>query len=216
MERKEALKLLGIMAASPAVLKGCVGAGSEEGKVISQSNLVEVSKAYRAGRQEWELERLEEILEAPAFFTEHEMHTITVLGDIIIPADEVSGSASDANVPEFIGFIVKDMPHHQKPMREGLQWLDKQCKKQYGNTFVDCNEKEQIEIVETIAYPEKAGSKMQPGVEFFERMRNLTASGFYTTKMGIEDIGYEGNRANVWTGVPEDVLAKHDVEPFFK
>ena len=67
-----------------------------------------------------------ERLRAEKFFTPHEMATITVLGDIIIPKDEISGSASDAKVPDFIEFIVKDMPDHQLPMRGGLRWLDLQ------------------------------------------------------------------------------------------
>ena len=66
------------------------------------------------------------------------MATITILGDIIIPKDEVSGSASDAKVPDFIEFIVKDMPEHQTPMRGGLRWLDMQCLNRYEKAFKDC------------------------------------------------------------------------------
>jgi hypothetical protein len=65
------------------------------------------------------------------------MATITLLGDIIIPKDDRSGSASDAKVPEFIEFIVKDMPYHQVPIRGGLKWLDLQCLNRYNNAFKD-------------------------------------------------------------------------------
>src|SRR5471030_3119612 len=81
------------------------------------------------------------------------MATITILADIIIPKDDVSGSASDAKVPDFIEFIVKDMPEHQVPMRGGLRWLDLQCSKLYNNSFADCNKQQQMTIVEDIAYP---------------------------------------------------------------
>jgi len=87
------------------------------------------------------------------FFDEHEMKTISILVDIIIPKDEVSGSATDAKVPEFIEFIVKDMPHHQLPLRGGLKWLDMQCLKRYEKAFTDCSSQQQMEMVDAIAFP---------------------------------------------------------------
>ena len=151
-------------------------------------------------------------LAAEKFFNDHEMATITVLGDIIIPKDARSGSASDAKVPDFIAFIVNDMPEHQTPMRGGLRWLDLQCLNRYGKTFVDATGAQQIEMVNEIAYPKKAKPEMQQGVAFFNLMRNLTATGFFTTKMGIEDLGYVGNGPNTWKGVPADVLKQYGME----
>jgi hypothetical protein len=132
-----------------------------------------------------------------------------VLGDIIIPKDDKSGSASDAKVPEFIEFIVKDMPDHQLPMRGGLRWLDLQTLNRYNNPFKDCTDDQQIELVNEIAYPGKAKPEMQQGVAFFNRMRNLTATGFFTSKMGMDDLGYVGNKPNLWNGVPDDVLKQY-------
>lgn len=148
-------------------------------------------------------------LREATFFTPEEMATITVLGDIIIPKDAVSGSASEAKVPDFIEFIVKDMPEHQVPMRGGLRWLDLQCLNRYDKPFANCTSQQQIEMVDQIAYPKKARPGMQQGVAFFSLMRNLTASGFYTTEMGYKDVGYEGNRPNQWNGVPDDVLKQY-------
>jgi gluconate 2-dehydrogenase gamma chain len=146
------------------------------------------------------------------FFTDHEMATISVLANIIIPADDVSGSATDAKVPDFIEFIVKDMPEHQTPMRGGLRWLDIQCMKRFEKPFKDCASNQQIEIVDAIAYPAKAKPEMKQGVSFFNLMRNLTATGFYTSEIGIKDIGYMGNRPNQWKGVPDDVLKQYGLE----
>ena len=84
------------------------------------------------------------------FFTPAEMATITLLGDIIIPKDAVSGSASDAKVPDFIEFIVKDMPEHQTPLRGGLRWLDLQCLQRFEKTFTGSTHEQQIEIIEMI------------------------------------------------------------------
>jgi hypothetical protein len=145
------------------------------------------------------------------FFTDHEMATITILGDIIIPKDDVSGSASEAKVPEFIGFIVNDKPEHQVPMRGGLRWLDMQCLKRYSQSFRDCNSQQQMEMVNEIAWPKKAKSDMAPGVAFFNLMRNLTATGFYTSEIGVKDVGFVGNRPNQWNGVPDDVLKQYNM-----
>ena len=151
------------------------------------------------------------------------MAAITILGDIIIPKDEVSGSASDAKVPDFIEFIVKDMPEHQVPMRGGLRWLDMQCFKRFNNSFADCSKQQQMEIVEDIAYPVikdkngKVQSKRtvkqgyEQGISFFSLMRNLTATGFYTSEIGGKDVGYIGNVPNQWNGVPDDVLKQYNL-----
>lgn len=88
-------------------------------------------------------------------------------------------------------------------------WLDNQCRQRYGNVFVDCSSSEQVEMIDEIAYPDQAADEMQYGVRFFNRMRDLTSTGFFTSQMGIEDLGYQGNRTNVWDGVPQEVLDKH-------
>ena len=150
-------------------------------------------------------------LEAETFFTKEEMATITILADIIIPKDEVSGSATDAKVPDFIEFIVKDMPEHQTPMRGGLRWLQIESLKRFDKSFNDISDKQRIEIVDDIAYPNKVKPGMQPGVSFFNLMRDLTSTGFYTSEIGVKDIGYKGNVPNQWNGVPDDVLKQYNV-----
>lgn len=194
-------------------LKALLIGGVASGVLIESCQPKEKKEAIAAGnftidRQPEEIARYNEVT-AKTFFTAHEMATITMLGDIIIPKDEVSGSASDAKVPDFIEFIVKDMPSHQTPMRGGLRWLDLQCFKRYNKAFVDCSAKEQIEMVDEIAYPEKAKPEMAQGVSFFNLMRNLVATGFYTSEIGVKDVGYVGNTPNQWNGVPEDVLKQY-------
>lgn len=152
---------------------------------------------------------LDKLSKEVKFFTPHEMATITILVDIIVPKDEVSGSASDAKVPEFLEFIVKDMPSHQTPMRGGLRWLDLQCLKQFEKSFADCSAQERIQLVDQIAYPEKAKPEMAQGVAFFNLMRDLTLTGFYTSEIGVKDLDYRGNVPNKWNGVPDDVLKQY-------
>jgi hypothetical protein len=150
-------------------------------------------------------------LKKEQFFTEHELATVAVLSDIILPADEVSGSATQAGVPAFIEFMMKDLPQNQTPMRGGLMWLDTEAKKRFTQKFVQCRRAQQLQIIDDIAYPDKATSAMKQGAAFFTLLRNLVVTGFYTTEMGFRDLGYVGNRPNVWNGVPEDVLAQFGV-----
>jgi hypothetical protein len=104
---------------------------------------------------------------------------------------------------------VKDMPQHQVPLRGGLKWLDLQSQKLYGKNFIDADGEEQLMLVDAIAYPNKAKPEMKPGVAFFTRMRNLVATGFFTSEIGIRDIGYMGNTPNQWKGVPDEVLKQY-------
>lgn len=206
MNRRDSLKAIGITTLSSALLLEACKSSDQSPKIIDKDSLPET-----AGREDFEMERLKK-LRAETFFDEHEMKTIAVLADIIIPADAVSGSATEAEVPAFIEFIVKDIPSHQVPMRGGLKWLDVQCLNTYQNAFVACSKAQQIEMVGKIAYPGTAAPEMTQGVVFFNRMRSLTASGFYTSKIGIKDIGYVGNVPNQWEGVPADVLAQYGLK----
>ena len=205
MKRRDSLKLLatGVIAA-PAIIAGCK---NEDNKTKTEQPK-ETKFALDRNKDE---QKYEESLLKDKFFTDHEMATITVLGDIIIPKDEVSGSASDAKVPDFIEFIVKDMPEHQVPMRGGLRWLDLQCLNRYEKAFTDCSSQQQIEMVDLIAYPERVKDKpeLKAGASFFKLMRNLTATGFYTSEIGVKDIGYVGNTPTQWNGVPDDVLKQY-------
>ncbi len=148
-------------------------------------------------------------LEEEIFFTKDEMATIAVLCDIIIPKDEISGSATDAKVPEFIEFIVKDMPEHKVPMRGGLRWLDLKSLNLHGKSFTALTESQQLAIVDELAFPSKVKPEYKQGAAFFNLIRNLTISGFYTTQIGVKDIGYMGNVPNQWNGVPPDVLKQY-------
>ncbi|HWK99496.1 MAG TPA: gluconate 2-dehydrogenase subunit 3 family protein [Parapedobacter sp.] len=202
MNRRDSLKALGLAAATGGalMLDSCRPKGAKKGAATVGEKL--------PGVTDIEHERNQQLAEEQ-FFTAHELTTIGVLADIIIPADSVSGSATDAGVPDFVEFMVKDIPDYQTPMRGGLKWLDVQCQRRYGNAFVECESAAQLQLVDEIAYPAKAKPEMAQGVAFFDLMRNLTASGFFTSEIGVKDIGYVGNRPGVWDGVPEDVLEAH-------
>jgi len=209
MDRRKSIKTLVIGGFS-------IGAVAEACKSPTESPVAPTEKDKELivsglNRMKEEIAFEKRIAEEPAFFTSDEMATITILGDIIIPRDAISGSASDAQVPAFFEYIVKDMPEHQTPLRGGLRWLDLQCLNRYGSAFKDCASAQQMEMVDEIAYPKKAKPEMAQGVAFFNLMRNLTATGFYTTEMGVKDLGYIGNVPNQWDGVPEEVLKQYNL-----
>ena len=205
MDRRKSIKTL---------LVGTVAAGTLAEACNTEERKTPPATAGNAAnpdainRMKEEAEHEKEV-SSKTFFTPDELATITVLGDIIIPKDEISGSASEAKVPEFIEFIVKDVPSHQTPMRGGLRWLDMQCLNKYGKAFRECSPPQQLEMVDAIAWPEKAKPEMAQGVAFFNLMRNLTASGFYTSAIGVKDLGYAGNIPNQWNGVPDEVLKQY-------
>jgi gluconate 2-dehydrogenase gamma chain len=167
----------------------------------------------------------------PRYFTAHEWKTVRLLADFVIPRDERSGSATDAGVPEFIDFLMADPQEtergresRQVAMRGGLAWIDRECRQRCGQPFVDAAAEQQRAVLDAIAYTKLEGDEAPPaprdqkavslrsGQAFFNSFRDLVASGFWSSKMGIEDLGYQGNTATVWQGPPPEVLRKLGLE----
>jgi hypothetical protein len=132
--------------------------------------------------------------------------------DYIIPADDHSGSATDAKVPEYIDFLLAEKdanPANQVAMHGGLAWLDTECRKRFQKSFVDAADGERRQVLDAIAYPAKAKPEMSYGVSFFNRIRDMTASGFFSSAMGWKDLQYIGNVFNPgYDGCPPAALDK--------
>lgn len=145
----------------------------------------------------------------PKFFTAREWETVRTLVDLIIPRDERSGSATDAGVPEFIDFMMVERPDAQGRMRGGLAWIDIESRRRFGKTFVAAAVEQRATLLDAIAWPARARPEHSHGVAFFTMMRDLTASGFWSSKMGIEDLRYAGNTyVTEWRGCPDAALRK--------
>lgn len=203
MDRRKSLKTIAFTTITAGVIADACKTGKKQVATTESVSTIDRMPEEKAHE--------DEIKNEGKFFTPEEFATIAVLADIIIPKDEVSGNASDAKVADFIEYIVKDEPDFQTPLRGGLRWLDMHCLNNYQKAFKDCSPQQQIEIVNAIAYPSKAKPEMSYGVTFFNLMRNLTATGFYSTQMGWNDIGYVGNRPNQWNGVPDEVLKQYNL-----
>jgi hypothetical protein len=143
------------------------------------------------------------------FFTDHEWDTVRILVDLILPRDDQSGSATDAGVPEFMDFMMADQPGRRDAMRGGLAWLDQECNRRFDRTFTAAGEDERRAVLDDISWPQRARPEMSHGVAFFNRFRDLTAAGFWTSRIGIDDLGYIGNVAvPAWDGCPDEVLRR--------
>ena len=206
MDRRESLKniLLGSVAGGLA-LQGC----KPETQAAAEELKTAVDERY-FGRTPEEKAQIAK-LNAETFFTPHEVETLSVLAERILPPTEEHGGPLEAGVPEFIEFMAKDIPELQVTLRGGLMWLDHKSNSQNQAEFKAANEQQQKAIMDEIAWydPEVPLSDQALEIQFFSLMRNLTVCGYYTSEVGIAELGYKGNQPNLWDGVPQEVLDKH-------
>ena len=197
MKRRDSIKTLIISSlASSLVLEGCL---PKEKEII-----YEKIWKYQYGRTPEEKKRDLELLNK-TFFTKNEIKKIKRLANLILPPTPI-GNIEKAEVPEFIEFIVKDVPSFQKKLRDGLNWIDDFSKKSFNKYFIESTEIEQKEILDSVAYPKNNKSKEE---EFFSTFRDLVVTGYFTSAVGLKDLGYKGNQPNVWEGVPTEILKEH-------
>jgi len=132
----------------------------------------------------------------PKFFTEHSYKTLQALCDAIIPPDERSGGAVEAGAPEFIDLLTSESTEYQLKLGGGLLWLDSMCTDRFGKFYLECTADQQKQMLDMIAFRKNAiaDPALSQGIEFFSFLRNLTADGYFTSEIGIKDLGYIGNK----------------------
>lgn len=205
MNRRENLKLL---------FTGSIGTGllltncTPDAQKIPPPPLL--SGGTIGGRTEEEILRDQKLM-AQKFFSEEEKKKLTIIVDIIMPADSESPAASEVGTVDFIDFMMIDQPYNQTPMRGGLMWLDYEADEKFGKKFLELSEEQIMEIVDEVAWPDQAKPEYEGGVKWFNLVRNFAATGFFSTEAGWKYMDYRGNKANVWDGVPSEVMAKHGV-----
>lgn len=207
MDRRKSLQtlILGGAAASAGV-----AFNSCKTETIDEA-VAESSEKY-FGRTPEELERIEK-LNAEQLFNEHEMETIAALSVVILPPKEPHGGPIEAGVPELVEFMGKDIPTMAPTLLGGLMWLDHKSNTEFGSEFKSATLEQKKQICDEICWhdAEIPLDKQALEIQFFYMMRGLTVSGYYSSKVGIADLGYKGNQPNVWDGVPQDVLDQHGV-----
>jgi len=203
MDRRDSLKSLVFGSIGVGVLlQGCVSG-------VDSETVANSLKKFNYGRTPSEKE-YDKLLFSKKCFTNNQMKLISEISNLILPPNEF-GSVNDAEVPELIEFMAKDIPSYEKPLKEGLVALNQHSNKKFQKVFIDCDENQQKSILDLMAYPnpELSNSEQSEDIKWFSLFRNLTMTGYYTSKVGIKELGYKGNTPNVWDGVPLDVLDKY-------
>lgn len=186
MKRREALKAI--------VIGGATATVGGAGKVLRAAEPPE----------EAAIDRVSASSAAPAaftpkYFSEHEFAVISRLADLIIPRDTGPG-ALDARTPEYIDLQISEMPAAQTQVSGGVQWLDRYSTERFAKTFLDCSQGQQTEILDQLADGKTVPPELASARSFFVLVRALTCDGFYSSKLGFEDLGYKGNTAVEWHG----------------
>lgn len=147
-------------------------------------------------------------------FDDHQWETVQVLCDLIIPADEHSGSATQAGVPEFLDDWIAYRTEQdgnedlKAQIFGGLMWLDRESKAKNENPFAQTTPEQQKQLLDRIAYPNKAAREDHAWVRFFDEFRSLTVGGYFSSKMGVAALPYLGNKAvSNWIGCDPKVWA---------
>jgi gluconate 2-dehydrogenase gamma chain len=177
--RRDILKTLAIGAVGGSVLQVIPAQAAE---LAHQA--VRKEKAAAAGRY------------APKYFSSHQYETLNWLCDAIIPKDDHSGGAVEAGAPEFIDLLTSENERYQLALGGGLVWLDSFCADRYAKpSFLESAPEQRKEVLDLIAYRRNAKKDptLSQGVAFFAFLRKMTCDGFYTSKIGIEDLQYIGN-----------------------
>jgi hypothetical protein len=205
MNRRDSIKNLTFLSIGAGLLlEGCYG--------ISREKIKRSLTRYEYGRTPEE-KLYDDKLFAEKFFTNQELFTLDKICNLILPPNEF-GSIRDAEVVQLIEFMAKDIPTYKEPLRNGLIWIDNESKKRFNNLFVDCDIAQQENIFDEIAYydPNKSISDYSEPVQWFNLVRNLTMTGYFTSEVGINELGYKGNIPNIWDGVPQDVLDQYGLK----
>ena len=205
MKRRDSIKTIALSSLGASLfMESCYD--------VSKEKIKRSLTRYEYGRTK--LEKLyDDKLFNEKFFTEDELITLDKICNIILPPNEY-GSIRDAEVVQLIEFMAKDIPTYQKPLRDGLIWIDSESESRFNKIFNQLNEENQKEIFDDIAYydPNKSIDEYPEEVQWFNLVRNLTMTGYFTSEVGIKELGYKGNAPNVWDGVPKDVLDQYGLE----
>ena len=143
---------------------------------------------------------------APKCFNAHEFKTLQRLADLIIPADEHSPGALEAGAAEWIDYMASNCPELAEIFTGGIGWLDHHMEQHHGVDFIAAQPEEQIAVLDVIAFKKNETPETAPGIQFFGWVRNLVTDAYYTSPIGVKELGYMGNKAVSEFHVPDEAL----------
>lgn len=200
MARRDAIKLIAAAAAAPAFLGACTTAGISPRPSGPAGTLTDPDLIHP-------------VVPWPLTLSERERASLRVLCDTIIPADERSPAASAIGAADFIDEWVsapyEAMSMDKALVREGLAWLDDEAQTRFGKRFETLDANQRTAICDDICHPAEAAGEFRQPAHFFDKVRILTAMAFYTTRIGMDDLGYVGNTPlDEWLPPPREVRIK--------
>jgi hypothetical protein len=142
----------------------------------------------------------------PKCFTPHEYATLRRLSELIMPAGEASASAIEAGAPEFIDLLASNNSELAHIYTGGMAWLDQAAGRRHGSTFVEANPEQQTALLDLIAYRKNDSPELGPGIEFFVWVRNMVVDAYFTSKIGMDYLGFMGNTAVSHFSVPQEAV----------
>ena len=159
-----------------------------------------------------DLDLLNPVVPWPRLMTGAQLDIAARLGDLVLPADEHSPSASALGVPDFVDeWVSAPYPQQSRDREiifEGLEWLEREAQERFAASFASVGDTEAGMLLDAVAAPGQQGSGAPAG--FFDRFRYLAVGAFYTTREGMADVGYIGNvpLAGAYPG-PSDEATEH-------
>jgi len=202
MKRRDSIKNIALASFGASIfLESCYD--------VSREKIVRSLTRYEYGRTPEE-KLYDDKLFASKFFSNDELLILDKLCNLILPPNDF-GSIKEAEVVQLIEFMAKDIPSYQDPLKKGLDWINNESNNRFNNLFIDISYSSQKEIIDEIAYydPNENMNNLPESVQWFNLLRNLTMTGYFTSEVGIKELGYKGNTPNVWDGVPQDVLDQY-------
>jgi len=228
MDRRHAIKALALVAGAPAIAGCGIGESDPVGGGSGIADTPDPSSNPRARGDAWDPDLVNPVIPWERTLSAEELAGLAALCDLIIPADERSPSASAVGAHEFIDeWVSAPYEDNQKDgvlVRGGLIWLDREASRRFGSgsggvsestdrpqaealRFRDLDFRQQAEICDEICNPATAAPELQFAARFFDRVRFLASTAFWTTDEGMDDIGYVGNVAlPSWDPLPPEVL----------
>ncbi len=197
VSRRGMFQILGAVPAAAALATGTAAAQTHEHMHVAAETQALMGTGYK--RQS---------------FDDHQWKTVSVLCDLIVPADSHSGSATAAGVPEFLDdwIAYRTVQDNNEDLKAqifgGLMWLDRESNAKFQKNFVDASVDQQKQLLDRVAYPKRAAKEDRAWVHFFNEFRSLTVGGFFSSKAGVKDLPYLGNVAVMeWKGCDPKVWA---------
>ena len=143
----------------------------------------------------------------PKALTAPEFATLQRLADLIVPADERSKGALEAGAADFIDFLCASSDEMREIYTGGLAWLDDESRRRYtGKDFLGAEPGQQTDLLDLIAYRKNETPALNPGIHFFTWARRMVVDAYYTSPIGIKDLGYMGNSALSQFSVPKEAV----------